>query len=432
MKRFDVAIIGGGPAGSAAGTLLARSGKSVLIIERELFPRFHVGESLIPFGNDVLREMGIWEKLEQAGFTKKLGAEFTLSNSCGFQRFWFRNNVPAPYAQTFQVERAQFDTLLLDHARAQGCEIRQPASIDSVEWKEEQVDFTIRTAEGIESLSCSYLIDATGRDTWIGKKLGIPKSDLGLSKKMAIYAHFENAFRNEGEAAGHITIIRMEQGWFWMIPLANNKTSVGIVLEQEKLKASGHDLESRFWAQINSSSEVSFRLKNARLIGEIYAATDYTYCFHQSAGDRWIMTGDAAGFVDPIFSSGVMIALRSGSLAASVILAQKNNQKLPLGVQKKYHREVGQMTQVFLKMIHLFYDNDAYAVFMNPRSFCKLRETINRLVAGETKMSFELWARFKLFQFLSWLQKNKIKVAPPLFFGETKSSPKVIPSTQSP
>jgi flavin-dependent dehydrogenase len=421
MKKFDVAIIGGGPAGSAAGSLLSQAGKSVVIVEREVFPRFHIGESLIPFGNDVLREMGVWEELESAGFMRKLGAEFTLSNSCGFQRFWFHNNLGPEHSQTFQVERSKFDMILLNHALHSGCEIRQPALVESIEWSDHQALMTIRTPEGAEVFGASYVIDASGRDAWIGKNLSLPKSDLGLSKKMAIFSHFENAYRNEGEAAGHITIIRLEEGWFWMIPLDEKKTSVGIVLQQEKLKACGSDLESRFWNRVQASSEASFRLKNASRIGEMQAITDYTYRYHQSAGERWIMTGDAAGFVDPIFSSGVMIALRSGRLAAQTILKQKSGEKLSTKTQAAYTREIRHMTGVFLKMIQLFYDNDAFAVFMNPRSLFKLRETINRLVAGQTEMTFGFRLRFQLFQILSWLQK-RITIAPRLVFEETTHS----------
>ncbi len=417
MKKFDVVIIGGGPAGSASGALLAQAGKSVLIVEREKFPRFHIGESLIPFGNEVLRDMGVWEKLERAGFMTKKGAEFTLSNSCGFQRFWFRNNLGPEHAQTFQVERSKFDSLLLDHAHQSGCQISQPASIDSADFHEELIDLKIQSEAGIEAIQASYVIDASGRDAWIGKKLSVPKSDLGLSKKMAIYAHFENAYRNEGEAAGHITIIRMEQGWFWMIPLDEKKTSVGIVWEQEKLKATGSNLEERFWAMIHSSKEASFRLKGGTLLGDFHATTDYSYRYHQSAGSRWLMAGDSAGFVDPIFSSGVMIALRTGGLAAQTILKQSPSSALSLATQKKYTAAVHQMTSVFLKMIELFYDNDAFAVFMNPRSIFKLRETINRLVAGQTEMDWSLRWRFRLFRFLSWLQK-RYPVAPRLVFSE--------------
>ncbi len=417
MKKFDVVIIGGGPAGSASGALLAQAGKSVLIVEREKFPRFHIGESLIPFGNDVLREMGVWEKLERAGFMTKKGAEFTLSNSCGFQRFWFRNNLGPEHAQTFQVERAPFDSLLLDHAREKGCAVSQPASIQSADFLEESVDLQIKSEEGSETIRASYVIDASGREAWVGKKLSLPKSDLGLSKKMAIYAHFENAYRNEGEAAGHITIIRMEQGWFWMIPLNEKKTSVGVVWEQEKLKATGTCLEERFWTMIRSSKEASFRLKEATLLGDFHATTDYSYRYHQNAGSRWLMVGDSAGFVDPIFSSGVMIALRSGRLAAETILKQASYAPLSLRTQKKYTAKIHQMTGVFLKMIELFYDNDAFAVFMNPRSIFKLRETINRLVAGQTEMNASLRWRFRLFRFLSWLQK-RFPVAPRLVFSE--------------
>lgn len=417
MKSYDVVIIGGGPAGSAAGSLLAQKGRSVLIIERENFPRFHIGESLIPFGNEILKSMGVWDKLESSGFMVKKGAEFTLSNSCGFQRFWFRNNLKAPFTETFQVERSRFDTILLDQAREHGCTIAQPARALSAQFSDSKVTLTFKTRDLEETIEASYLIDASGRDAWIGKQLQLPKSDLGMSKKMAIYAHFENAYRNEGEAAGHITIIRMEEGWFWMIPLDEKKTSVGVVYDQEKLQKRGEDLKSRFWDRIQSSKEASFRLKSASLIGDFYATTDYTYRYHQNAGERWLMAGDSGGFIDPIFSSGVMVALKSGHLAAETILKTASGASLSVGLQKNYTKKFHQMTGVFLKMIRLFYDNDAFAVFMNPRSLFKLRETINRLVAGQTEMTWSLRWRFWIFRALSKIQR-KISVAPKLIFSE--------------
>lgn len=416
-RDYDVLIIGGGPAGSAAGAFLAKQGRSVLIVEREVFPRFHIGESLIPFGNEILKSMGVWPKLESAGFMVKKGAEFTLSNSCGFQRFWFRNNLKAPFTETFQVERSRFDTILLDQARENGCTIAQPARVLSAEFSDSEVTLKMKSGDQEESVRASYVIDASGRDAWIGKQLQLPKSDLGMPKKMAIYAHFENAYRNEGEAGGHITIIRMEEGWFWMIPLDEKKTSVGVVYDQEKLQNLGSDLKSRFWNRIHSSKEASFRLKSASLLGDFYATTDYTYRFHQNAGNRWLMAGDSGGFIDPIFSSGVMVALKSGHLAAETILKTPLGNSIPSTLQKSYTKKFHQMTGVFLKMIRLFYDNDAFAVFMNPRSLFQLRETINQLVAGQTDMRWSLRWRFWIFRVLSKIQR-KVSVAPKLIFTE--------------
>jgi flavin-dependent dehydrogenase len=237
--NYDVIIIGGGPGGSTAGSVLARAGKKVLILERERFPRFHVGESLIPYGNDELRAIGVWEKLEQGEFMPKLGAEFVTGNSLASVRVLFGRYLAPPYAQTFQVERSRFDQLLLNHAIESGCEVWQETKVNTAAVSNEGAKVTCVRHGQAHEISARWILDARGRDAFLGKQMQLPRTDLGLPKKLAIFAHFKGALRNDAPAEGYITVVRLDFGWFWMIPLDAEKTSIGLVQTIDHLRTTG-------------------------------------------------------------------------------------------------------------------------------------------------------------------------------------------------
>jgi flavin-dependent dehydrogenase len=418
MSRYDAIIIGGGPGGSTAGARLAREGLKVLILEREKFPRFHVGESLIPHGNDVLREIGVWDKLEAGGFMHKLGAEFTLGNSQGLIRFLFGQNLEPRYAQTFQVERSRFDKILLEHAAGSGCTVAQQAKVTSAEIRTDGVAVSYEQEGAIHRAEAIWIIDASGRDAFLGKQLNLPKTDLGMPKKFATFAHFKNVRRNEGNAHGHITIVRLEDAWFWIIPLDAEKTSIGLVQRLDRFKSTGLKPGERFEEVVAGSSELQFRMKNAERVSDYYFAGDYTYRHLQAAGPRWMLVGDAAGFIDPIFSSGVMLSLKSGLYAADAILAaHKAGTELSGRAQRCYTRRVKKMTTVFLHMIKMFYNNDAFEVFMNPTPLFDLPRAANNLVAGNTDLSWDLWWRVKVFYLMCRVQKW-FRLAPKVNFSD--------------
>lgn len=418
MKHYDAIVVGGGPGGSIAGTFLAKAGQRVLILERERFPRFHIGESLIPYGNDVLRDSGAWPKLEAAGFMRKPGAEFTLGNARGSLRFWFGRNLPKAYAETFQVERARFDALLLDHARESGCEVASEAKAESFTEKENGVEISYRQNGEACGASADWLVDASGRDTFVGKQLALPKSDLGLPKKFAVFAHFHNVLRYEGKAEGLISIVRLKDAWCWIIPLDKEKTSVGLVQTLDTFKGRGLGPEECFERVMKENAELRYRVGKAERTGPYYTTGDYTYRFYRAAGPRWLLVGDAAGFIDPIFSSGVMLALRSGRLAAeSILKAAAEKRALTAGEQDKHGKRIRHMTGVFHEMIRMFYDNRAYEVFMNPAPFLNLPAAVNNLVGGNTDLDFSLRWRVRLFYFFCRLQR-RFRVSPPLDFSE--------------
>jgi flavin-dependent dehydrogenase len=406
-RHYDAIIIGGGPGGSTAGCTLAQAGKKVLILERERFPRFHVGESLIPFGNEELRAIGVWPKLQQGDFMPKFGAEFVTGDSAASTCTLFGRHLHSDYAQTFQVERSRFDQLLLDHAAESGCEVWSAAQVKSVVVSNDGVKATCLRGGTTHELTARWIFDASGRDAFLGKEMQLAKTDLGLPKRLATFAHFTGVLRNDPPAQGHITIVRLDFGWFWIIPLDAEKTSIGLVQTLDHFRASGLKPDAFFEQVVATTPELQRRMSHAQRVSDFYFASDYTYRHLQNAGPRWLLIGDAAGFVDPIFSSGVMLAIKSGSLAAKEALAADHaGTPLTSRAQARYTREVGKMSRVFVNMIRMFYDNHSFEVFMSPCPLPGMEAAVNNLVAGNTKLNWRLRIHVWAFYAICALQRH--------------------------
>lgn len=415
---YDAIIIGGGPGGSTAGSALAKAGKKVLILERERFPRFHVGESLIPYGNDELRAIGVWDKLTNGSFMPKLGAEFVMGNSSAVIRILFGRYLAPGYAQTFQVERSRFDNLLLEHAMSLGCEVWQETRVQSATVSDGGAKVVCERNGTQQELSARWILDASGRDTFLGKQLQLPRTDLGLPKKFATFAHFRNVRRNPPPADGHITVVRLDYGWFWMIPLDAEKTSVGLVQTFDHFRATEMKPGECFEHVVAGTSELQRRMAGAVRASDFFFAGDYTYRYLQNAGPRWFLIGDAAGFIDPIFSSGVMLAVKSGFLAAKeIIAADKAGRPLSHWARARYTRKVGKMCTVFLKMIKMFYGNHSFEVFMTPKPPRGMEWAVNNLVAGNTNLGWKLSVQVWLFYVVCALQR-RFQLVPRLDFSD--------------
>jgi flavin-dependent dehydrogenase len=408
-ETCDVAIIGGGPAGSAAGARLAAAGLSVVIFEREKFPRFCIGESLLPHGNDLLRELGVWSKMEKAGFLKKYGAEFCTADNSRHHRLWFADNLGKDHEYTFQVDRATFDQLLLDHARENGCAVHEETRVTSLnENPDRTYTLDYATPAGPHRIQSRWIIDASGRQAFAGSRLGLNRSGTQKIRRVALYAHYTGAGRHPGLAEGHITIVRFAEGWFWMIPLAHDCMSVGLVLPMERVSGrQTAELEEIFARALENAPAVAQRLANATRITPLHRTGDYSWKFSSFATQRVVLTGDAAGFVDPIFSSGVMLALKSGSTAAGIILrAHRANRALTWWERRAYTKSVSSWMKHYSRLIRSFYDISGFEVFMSPQPFFQIPASVARLVGGQAAPGWMDRIRLQLFQLICRLQRQ--------------------------
>jgi len=419
----DVVVLGGGPAGSTAAILLAREGWKVTLLEKERFPRFHIGESLLPFGNTLLKDLGIWEDLVQGGFTVKPGADFHAGDGHGMLRSDFSRFLGEEFGRTFQVDRASFDHLLLRKAGEAGAEVREGTRAEVVELGSGGVRVRAHGESGAEDYEARWLLDCTGRDATVGRHLGLPKSDLGMAKKLAVYAHFRGVRRNEGAWEGNISIVRLEGGWFWIIPLREGITSVGLVQPMARFREAGGEPREVFERACTGSPEMRFRMKAAERASDWHITSDYTFRHHRTAGARWILCGDAAGFIDPIFSSGVRVAMESAARAARLAgRCLKEGRGLSASEQADYHRKFVRMTGAFLRMIRMFYDNHGFEVFINASGLLGLQRAVVDVVGGNTEPSWGVKWRQELFFAICRLQRW-VKFAPrlPLFTAAARA-----------
>lgn len=403
----DAVIIGGGPAGAVAGVYLARAGLRPLILEKEKFPRFAVGESLLPGGNDILRDLGVWPQLESGGFLKKYGADFTSGHSERFNRYWFRNALGKSNEHTFQVERAAFDQILLDRAQAEGCEVREGMRVSSVaEDANGFMTLGCNQASGEHILKCRWLVDASGRSGIAGAQLKMPKVATRNRKMVAIYGHFSGVRRNSGEAAGHTVIVRFKEGWFWFIPLSPEKTSIGAVVPPDLLRGHGGDLEKCFQHCVQTTPDAKSRMAQTASFQPLRATADYSWRFQSFAKERVLLTGDAAGFVDPIFSSGVMLAMKSGRLAANLIQrAELEKRALTPGECRAYTKEISGWMNLYGRIIRSFYDRAGFEIFMHPLPYFQIPRSIGCLVGGSMDLTLAQRLRIAAFGVLCRLQR---------------------------
>ena len=324
--RPDVVVIGGGPSGATVATLVAKAGFRVQLLERERFPRYHIGESLIPETFGVLDRLGMLPKLQGSRFVEKHSVQFVTEQGKLSEPFYFGDYKPHESSQTWQVTRAEFDQMMLDNAREHGVDVREGIRVLDVLFEDGRAVGVraIDEAGVAQEIRCTVVVDAAGQGCLIQDRLGLREWDPVL-KKAAIWTYWKGARRDAGRDEGATLVMQTKGkiGWFWFIPLQDDIVSVGVVAPFDYLfkGRDSKELEAIYFEEVERCLGVQPRIENAGRVAPFSAAKEYSYRSRQVAGDGWVLVGDAFGFLDPLYSSGILLALISGAQAADAITA---------------------------------------------------------------------------------------------------------------
>jgi flavin-dependent dehydrogenase len=391
---YDVAVIGGGPGGSTVATHLARGGLSVGLFERETFPRFKVGESLVPATMLLLERLGALEPVAQGGFQVKYGAAFHDQETSLGHTFYFLRGMPWPN-WTYNVPRAEFDAILLAHARKQGVQVLQPASVGAVAFDADGVTLQADGGGERQSYRARFLVDASGRDGFLTARVGRRQRVPNLGK-VALFAHYRGAARFPGIEEGNLRVYLFEGGWFWWIPFSNDVTSVGAVLHARAVREHAGTPEELFEAMVRRCRQVHEHLGSAERVTPLYRAANFAYTNAPIVGDRYLCVGDAIAFIDPIFSSGVFIAMRTGELAAAAVLEAFADGRFAARRFAAYERKVWRGVAPFFKFIHKYYEPAFLDLFLQPRNVFGMVNAVLNVLSGGSFIRMPLRVRFAL------------------------------------
>jgi flavin-dependent dehydrogenase len=356
--KYDVLVIGGGPAGATASALLAGMGHRVVLLEKKKFPRYHVGESLMPFCYFTLERLGVVDKVREMGFTEKHSVQFATPDGRVSAPFYFFQHLDHPAATTWQVKREDFDTMLLRHAESMGVEVReQTAALDFLEQDGRVTGVRARNPDGHEEeLGARVTIDASGRDALLLTKRSWRRRDPKLNK-VAIWTLFKGAKRDPGLDEGATTIAYIDgKGWFWNIPMADDVVSSGVVADRDYLFRDTRDPAEIFTREINNNKWIEEHLAPGRQFGEYWVTGEYSYRSEHCADDGVVLAGDAFAFLDPVFSSGVFLALKSGELVADSVDAALRRGSVAAAEFADYGETLCRAIEVMRKMVYAFYD----------------------------------------------------------------------------
>ncbi len=418
-RSVDVLILGGGPAGTTAGALLAGSGLGAVIVEGERFPRFHVGESLLPHTLPLLDTLGVHDAVRALPHTRrKDGASFVTHDGGRHVAYWFDEAFAPAIPHAYQVRRDEFDAALLANARARGAEVLEGWRATAPVWDGKRlVGLSVKDPAGAEwTLRCRAFVDASGQSSFLAGRMGW-RFPYPMHRKVAAVSHFAGVWLPPGREAGNITIALTDGGWFWLIPFADDTVSVGAVLDVARWRAAGTTPDALFEAAVAATPEVARRLAGARRLIPFSAIQNFSYRVMQIGGDGYTLVGDAAGFLDPVFSTGVFLATTTAASAARDIteaLARHGRVDTAdlgptIALTRGLHR-------LFFSFIRSYYDRHFLAFFFSPTEAFRFPAAIVSLLAADVVRPgrWRRTARFRTLQGLARLQQLGVRLGRPL------------------
>jgi flavin-dependent dehydrogenase len=389
--HYDAIVIGGGPAGSTAACVLAQHGRNVVLLEKEKFPRYHIGESLLPFGFFVMDRIGMTAKMKNSHFVKKFSVQFVTTDGKSSVPFYFHTHLKHEAAQTWQVLRSELDQMLLDNAREKGATVIEEMTVrDAIR----DADNAIKGVKAIDKngethdFHAPVTIDASGRDAFFITRNGWKIRDPYLNK-IAVWTYFKGAKRDPGIDEGATTVAYVpEKGWFWYIPLANDVLSCGVVAEKDYLMRKTKDLKEIFYQEVEENAWIKEHLAHGEQFGPFRITGEYSYRSKYCAADGLILAGDAFAFLDPVFSSGVMLALRSGELAADAANAALADGDFSAARFTAYGAEFCKRIESMRRLVYAFYDhNFSFRDFI--RKYPHLAGSVTDCLIGNWLVDFE-------------------------------------------